>query len=101
MEVHKGDIVLSLSGRDKGRALFVSDIDGPYLILVDGKSRRIEHPKRKKSKHCQFLARDSSRVSEKLRTGERVANIDVRRALAALRAGAAGQSEDNGDTGEV
>ena len=101
MEVHKGDIVLSLYGRDKGHTLFVADIDGAYLILVDGKSRRIEHPKRKKSKHCQFLARDRSRVSEKLRAGERVANIDVRRALAALRAEATGQNDDNGDTGEV
>ena len=84
----------SQNGRDKGRALFVTEIDGAYLILVDGKSRRLEHPKRKKQKHCMFLARDSSRVAEKLREGERVANSEVRRALAAFYAGANEQSDD-------
>ena len=84
MEVSKGDIVLSANGRDKGKALFVADVDGEYVILVDGKSRRLEHPKRKKWKHCVFLTSDRSRVSEKLKAGERVANSDVRRALAAF-----------------
>ena len=95
MEVRKGDIVLSLSGRDKGTALFVIDIDGEFLILADGKSRRLEHPKRKKAKHCKFLSREGCRVSEKLSTGERVANIDVRRALAAFRDRAIKQSDDD------
>ena len=93
MEVSKGDLVLSCNGRDQGKALYVADIDGAYLILVDGKSRKIEHPKRKKEKHCKFLARDDSRVAEKLRTGERVANIDIRRALATFLAGAAQEEQ--------
>ena len=95
MEVQKGDLVQSLNGRDKGKALFVTDVDDAYVILVDGKSRRLEHPKRKKLKHCQFLARDDSRVAEKLRAGERVANIDVRRALAVFHAGEASQNHDD------
>ena len=82
MEVRKGDIVQSQRGRDKGKALFVSEVEGEYLILIDGKSRRVEHPKRKKCKHCMFLARDSSRVSEKIRSGEKVGNSEVRKALA-------------------
>ena len=95
MELRKGDIVLSLSGRDKGSALFVADLDDGYAILVDGKGRRLERPKRKKQKHCRFLSRDACRVSEKLGMGERVTNNDVRRALAAFRAGAASQSDDD------
>ena len=97
MEVQKGDIVQSRNGRDKGKALFVADVDDGYLILIDGKSRRLEHPKRKKEKHCMFLAREHCRVSEKLRVGEKVVNSEVRRALAAfLNAGAQDQI-----TGEV
>ena len=97
MEVSKGDIVLSLNGRDKQKALFVSGTDGEYLILVDGKSRKMEHPKRKKEKHCMFLARDSCRVAQKLKAGEKVGNSEIRRALAAfLNAGAEDQT-----TGEV
>ena len=99
MELRRGDIVLSLCGRDKGHALFVADLDDGYAILIDGKGRRLEHPKRKKQKHCKFLARDASRVSEKLGMGERVTNNDVRRALAAYRAGVATQSDDDDKTG--
>jgi len=101
MEIDKGDIVLSLGGRDKGKALFVADTDGEYVVLVDGKSRKLEHPKRKKRKHCVFYNRDSSRLSEKLRAGERVSNLDIRRALATLRAGSEHQSDDGDETGEV
>ena len=99
MEIRKGDIVQSLFGRDKGNALFVADVDDGFVVLVDGKSRRLEHPKRKKLKHCKFLARETSRVSEKLGAGERVTNSDVRRALAAFNAGAANSIiDDDGKT---
>ena len=86
MEVCKGDIVQSQNGRDKGKPLFVLEVDGGYLILIDGKSRRVEHPKRKKEKHCSFLARPDCRVSEKLRIGEKVNNSEIRRAVAAYLA---------------
>ena len=88
MEVQKGDIVRSINGRDRDRALFVLEVDGDYLVLIDGKSRRLEHPKRKKKKHCTFLSREESRVAEKLRSGEKVGNSEVRRALAAIEAAA-------------
>ncbi|MCL2843173.1 MAG: KOW domain-containing RNA-binding protein [Oscillospiraceae bacterium] len=98
MKVCKGDIVRSQNGRDKGKSLFVAEVDGEFLVLVDGKSRKVEHPKRKKEKHCMFLVREDSRVAEKLRSGERVNNSDIRKALAAFRNNAqAGQTE----TGEV
>ena len=85
MEICKGDIVQSQNGRDKGKPLFVLDVEDEYLILVDGKSRRVEHPKRKKEKHCGFLARRTDcRVSEKLRAGEKVNNSEIRRAIAAF-----------------
>jgi len=98
MEVCRGDIISSRNGRDKGKSLFVAEVDGDFLVLVDGKSRKVERPKRKKEKHCMFLAREESRVAEKLRNGERVNNSDIRKALAAFRNNAeAGQTE----TGEV
>ena len=93
-DMQKGDLVQSLNGRDKNKTLFVADVDGEYVILIDGKSRRLEHPKRKKLRHCKFLARDDSRVAEKLRAGERVTNIDVRRALAAFHTGDVSQNDD-------
>ena len=96
MDVQRGDIVQSRNGRDQGRALFVADTDETYLSLVDGKSRRQEQPKRKKRKHCMFLARDSCRVAERLRAGERVTNSEIRRALAVFKAGGECQSDETG-----
>jgi len=84
MEICKGDIVQSKNGRDEGNALFVIATDEDYLILADGKSRKLEHPKRKKGRHCQFLARlTDCRVSEKIRDGEKIGNSEIRRAIAA------------------
>jgi len=83
MDMCKGDIVRSSNGRDEGKPLFVLEVDDAYLVLADGKSRKIEHPKRKKEKHCAFLARlDECRVSEKIRSGEKVNNSEIRRAIA-------------------
>ncbi|MCL2588678.1 MAG: KOW domain-containing RNA-binding protein [Oscillospiraceae bacterium] len=93
-DMQRGDIVESVNGRDQGKPLFVTDRDETYVVLVDGKSRSLENPKRKKQKHCKFLARDSSRTAEKLKAGERVNNSEIRRALAAFVAGAASQSDD-------
>ena len=92
MEVERGDIVQSINGRDKGRALYVLEVEGDYIVLVDGKSRRVEHPKRKKKKHCMFLAREDSRVSEKLRCAEKVGNSEIRKALAVFSAKGAQQA---------
>ena len=50
-----GQIVRSLAGHDKGALFCVLDTDGGYLLLCDGKRRRLERPKRKKEKHTQLL----------------------------------------------
>ena len=94
MDVCKGDMVRSSNGRDKGKPLFVLEVDGAYLVLVDGRSRKIEHPKRKKEKHCTFLARrEGCRVSEKIRSGEKVNNSEIRRAIAQFNDGNVDQVE--------
>lgn len=97
MEVQKGDIILSRNGRDKGKPLFVLDVLEDYLILVDGKSRTVERPKRKKTKHCMFLDRESSRITPKLQEGEKVFNNEIRKALATFRAGNSDFEQTDGE----
>lgn len=87
MEIQKGDIVFSKNGRDKEKPFYVLEVEEAYLFLVDGKGRKIEQPKRKKTKHCGFLIREESRVSEKIRNDEKVLNSELRRGLAAYKAG--------------
>jgi len=97
MEICRGDIVQSMNGRDRGNPLFVTEVDDGFVVLVDGKSRKMERPKRKKAKHCMFLAREASQVAEKLRDGQQVNDSDIRRALAAFRNNAKVSQKDNGE----
>ena len=75
------DIVLSLRGHDAGTVLFVMRVEEPYVHLADGKRRRVEAPKRKKALHVRFLAHGDGRAAEKIRSGDKVTNNELRRAL--------------------
>ncbi len=83
MEIEKAHLVEATAGREKGKPFFVLDTDGEYLLLADGKSRRVEAPKRKKRKHARFLAQGDGRVAEKIRENERITNSELRKAIAA------------------
>ena len=52
-DMKKGRVVISKSGRDKGRSFVVFEIDDRYVWLADGKLRKIEAPKKKNIKHLQ------------------------------------------------
>ena len=79
-------IIRSLAGRDKGMLFCVLDQDGPYLLLCDGRRRKVESPKRKKAVHTVDAGDFQHPVLEKIRAGEPITNREVRRALAAFRA---------------
>ena len=78
------DVVVSTAGRDAGSLFYVLETDGIWLTLVNGKDRRIEKPKRKKCKHAKKVLRSETRVAEKLRSGDKVLNSELRRDLAYL-----------------
>ena len=82
MDIARSDIVKSTAGRDKGKPFFVLEVEGDFLLLADGKIRKLERPKRKKRKHAAFLARPDCRTAEKIRSGEKLANSELRRTLA-------------------
>ena len=84
MEADKSSLIVSKAGRDKGQLFYVIDADEQYVYLADGKSRRLEKPKRKKRKHVQQIPRTESRIAEKIRNGEKVLNSDLRKELASF-----------------
>jgi len=84
MEIGKSDIVLSTAGRDEGKLFYVLETDGVYVLVANGKERRLERPKRKKLKHVRKVPRAESRVAGKIRSGEKVLNSELRRDLAAF-----------------
>ena len=76
------DVVISTAGRDAGELFYVIEADDLYLMLVNGKDRKFDKPKRKKRKHTNKVLRSETRVAEKLRTGDKVLNSELRRDLA-------------------
>ena len=85
MEIARSNIVRSDAGRDKGKIFVVLSVEGEYLLLADGKSRKVESPKRKKRRHVLFVAADETRLSEKIKSDEKITNSELRRTLAGYR----------------
>ena len=85
MDIVKANIVTSTAGRDKGEVFFVLATEGDFLLLADGKRRRLESPKRKRTRHVQFVCESDSAVAEKIRSSEKITNSELRKAIAAIR----------------
>ena len=85
MDIVKANIVTSTAGRDKGEVFFVLATEGDFLLLADGKQRRLENPKRKRRKHVALVGESHSLVAEKIRSSEKITNSELRKAIAAIR----------------
>jgi large subunit ribosomal protein L14e len=78
-----GGIVRSKAGRDKGRKFIVVEIqDALYVLISDGRLRKIEKPKKKKKKHVEFTGVVARPLEIKLANMERVTNAEIRKTLA-------------------
>ena len=85
MEIAKSNIVRSDAGRDKGKLFVVLAVEGEFLLLADGKTRKVENPKRKKRRHVLFVSAEKTRLSEKITNNVKFTNSELRRTLAAFR----------------
>ena len=82
MDISKSDIIESMAGRDKGKFFYVIDTEDNYVLIADGKTRKLENPKRKKLKHVRRVSRTETRVAVKIQNGDKVLNSELRRDLA-------------------
>ena len=82
MDISKSDIIESLAGRDKGKFFYVIDTEENFVLIADGKGRKLENPKRKKLKHVRRVSRTETRVATKILNGDKVLNSELRRDLA-------------------
>jgi ribosomal protein L14E/L6E/L27E len=58
VEIKPGQLVRSLAGRDKGKHyLVLQEIDPVYVLLVDGRNRPVNRPKKKNKAHLQHYER--------------------------------------------
>ena len=81
-DIKISDVVVSTAGRDQGRLYYVISTDELFLMLVNGKDRTLDRPKRKKRRHVQKVLRSETRVAAKLISGDKVLNSELRRDLA-------------------
>ncbi len=82
MDIRKADAVVSQAGRDKGRLFYVFEmIDEQFAFIADGKLRHIDKPKKKKLKHLAFYSDKQSVVLEKILSGEKITDAQLRKVL--------------------
>lgn len=84
-DVQLGQLALSKAGRDKGKGyIIVKILDDTFVSLVDGNLRKIASPKRKNIKHLQVTAKVATEVKEKLLTGAKLEDEQVKQAISEL-----------------
>lgn len=66
-----GMMARSLAGHDKGKVYMVLDVKEPFVYLVDGKIRTLDHPKKKRIKHVQVDRHIPEWIQNVIREGRR------------------------------
>ena len=54
--VEQGRIVRSIAGHDKGEFFVVVKDEGNFVLLCNGKERKLENPKKKNKKHIALTS---------------------------------------------
>lgn len=83
-EIKIGQLVISKAGRDKGNHFLVIELAKDYVYLVDGKTRRIDQPKKKKIKHIQPTHWLSHEIAQVVESYDKLSNADVQKEIKVL-----------------
>lgn len=81
MELRKGMLAISKAGHDKDCWYVVLYIEGKYAYLVNGKTKPVDAPKKKKLMHLQPVDRFPETLQGKLQNGVQWTNEEIKRAL--------------------
>ena len=73
--MQRGDVVMSLMGRDKNSLLAVIETDEEFVYVCDGKARPLHNPKRKNPKHVIS-------AGQSLSESDMLSNRSLKKALA-------------------
>ena len=79
------EIVLSLAGHDQGKLFCVIGAEEDFVLLADGKGRKLDAPKKKRRKHVRGVGTSAHPAIVRLQRGESVSDRALRRSLAAFR----------------
>ena len=77
MEV--GSIVISKAGRDQGRwFLVVQEVDADFVMIANGKLRKLDHLKKKRRKHLKPTGLVVEELRARISAGNSVEDHEVR-----------------------
>ena len=76
-----GDIVVSLCGHDIGEWYVVFEVSNNYVYLVDGKTKPLQKPKKKKIKHVAKTSFHAEKIATKIVQGEYMLDAEVQKTL--------------------
>lgn len=81
-----GDVIQSIQGRDEGNLYVVYMVSDNYAFCVNGYSRTMTNPKKKKFKHITFadVQRDEE-LAKKLKEHQKVLDSEIRKAIHNLK----------------
>jgi len=85
MNILMGQLVSSNAGRDQADIYLVVGVkENKYLLLVNGRERKIKNPKQKNIRHVNVLEAIALDVAEKLQSGMKITDEEVRQAIKVL-----------------
>lgn len=81
-DIQRGDLVLSLRGRDKNCFFIVTERENETARIVDGKTHKSSKPKLKNIKHLKLVRSTAfCEVAERMVKGELVADKKIKKAI--------------------
>ncbi len=80
-----GQVVRATSGREQGRLFFVVKvIDSKYVLIADGKKRKLGKPKLKKVKHLERYDVINNEIKNKIESNKETIDAFLRAQLTKL-----------------
>jgi len=80
-----GRVVVSRQGHDRGRRfLVVGLIDERFVLIADGDTRKLDHPKKKQLKHLYAEPQIAQDALAAIARKRQTVNSDIRKALQAV-----------------
>ena len=77
-----GRFAVSKAGHDKAKVYVITAAEGDFVYLCDGCLKTLEKPKKKRTKHIQFVnAQVPQELRERLESGALVRNEEIKYAI--------------------
>lgn len=76
-----GKFAKSKAGHDKDQIYVIIKEDEEYVYLMDGKTKTVDKPKKKKKRHIQVILKEDENVSRKLQEKEALTNEEIKAAI--------------------